>query len=199
MVSRLPQTTEREFNAAVQAAKDAYPKWRNTALPTRSRVMFKFQELIRQHMVCCNLRDVRAQHPPIICTDLHDRRSDAQECCDSGSSRICCACRTSLQPMSPWSRAKLCLMPVAMSSGASVRPPHQCQHCLTQAECTPQCRSTTCMTWCNGRAEVSVLSLQRWWSMPATWLWTSEASSLRMCLVAWTHTASGSRWGCAVG
>ena len=52
MVSRIPQTTEREFNDAVQAAKDAYPKWRNTALPTRSRVMFKFQELIRQHMVC---------------------------------------------------------------------------------------------------------------------------------------------------
>lgn len=51
MVSRLPQTTEREFYDAVQAAKDAYPKWRNTALPTRSRVMFKFQELIRQHMV----------------------------------------------------------------------------------------------------------------------------------------------------
>ncbi|CAK0781245.1 Methylmalonate-semialdehyde dehydrogenase [acylating], mitochondrial [Coccomyxa viridis] len=50
VVSRLPQTTEREFNAAVQAAKDAYPTWRNTALPTRSRVMFKFQELIRQHM-----------------------------------------------------------------------------------------------------------------------------------------------------
>ena len=52
VVSRLPQTTEREFNAAVQAAKDAFPKWRNTALPTRSRAMFKFQELIRQHMVC---------------------------------------------------------------------------------------------------------------------------------------------------
>ena len=51
VVSRLPQTTEREFNDAVQAAKDAYPKWRNTALPTRSRVMFKFQELIRQDMV----------------------------------------------------------------------------------------------------------------------------------------------------
>ena len=51
VVSRLPQTTEREFNAAVEAAKDAYPKWRNTALPTRSRVMFKLQELIRQHMV----------------------------------------------------------------------------------------------------------------------------------------------------
>ncbi len=51
VISRLPQTTEREFNEAIQSAKDAFPKWRNTALPTRQRVMFKLQELIRQHMV----------------------------------------------------------------------------------------------------------------------------------------------------
>lgn len=52
VVSRLPETTPAEFNAAVQAAKDAFPKWRNTSLPTRSRVMFKMQELIRANMVC---------------------------------------------------------------------------------------------------------------------------------------------------
>jgi malonate-semialdehyde dehydrogenase (acetylating)/methylmalonate-semialdehyde dehydrogenase len=50
-VSRLPETTAAEFNAAVQAAKDAFPKWRNTPLSTRSRVMFKLQELIRKNMV----------------------------------------------------------------------------------------------------------------------------------------------------
>ena len=52
VISRLPETTPEEFNEAVQAAKDAFPKWRNTSLPTRSRVMFKLQELIRRHMVC---------------------------------------------------------------------------------------------------------------------------------------------------
>ncbi|EIE22494.1 methylmalonate semi-aldehyde dehydrogenase [Coccomyxa subellipsoidea C-169] len=50
VVSRLPETTSGEFNAAVQAAKEAFPKWRNTPLPTRSRVMFKLQELIRRNM-----------------------------------------------------------------------------------------------------------------------------------------------------
>ena len=88
VVSRLPQTTEREFNAAIQAAKDAYPKWRNTALPTRSRVMFKFQELIRQHMVCCSLRDRSDWQSPISNTDLHDDGSDQQGSCAYGSSRI---------------------------------------------------------------------------------------------------------------
>ena len=81
VVSRLPQTTEREFNAAVQAAKDAYPTWRNTALPTRSRVMFKFQELIRRHMVCCSLRGMRGLQPPTSSSGLHDDGSDWQGSC----------------------------------------------------------------------------------------------------------------------
>eukprot|EP00882_Tetradesmus_deserticola_P001537 GHRQ01001659.1.p1 GENE.GHRQ01001659.1~~GHRQ01001659.1.p1 ORF type:complete len:535 (+),score=220.22 GHRQ01001659.1:200-1804(+) len=49
VVSRLPLTTVAEFNAAVQAAKDAFPAWRATPVPTRQRVMLKFQELIRQN------------------------------------------------------------------------------------------------------------------------------------------------------
>jgi len=51
VVSRLPLTTGAEFNAAVQAAKDAFPAWRSTPVPTRTRVMLKFQELIRQNWV----------------------------------------------------------------------------------------------------------------------------------------------------
>jgi hypothetical protein len=50
-VSRCPETTPAEFQAAVQAAKDAFPSWRRTPLPTRQRVMFKLQQLIREHMV----------------------------------------------------------------------------------------------------------------------------------------------------
>ena len=55
VVSRLPEATPAEFNAAVQAAKDAFPKWRNTPLPTRSRIMLKLQELIRANMVLLSL------------------------------------------------------------------------------------------------------------------------------------------------
>jgi len=51
VVSRCPETTPAEFQAAVQAAKDAFPAWRRTPLPTRQRVMFKLQQLIREHMV----------------------------------------------------------------------------------------------------------------------------------------------------
>eukprot|EP00775_Hariotina_reticulata_P009074 gene9074-9244_t len=49
VVSRLPLTTAAEFEAAVQAAKAAFPAWRSTPVPTRARVMLKFQELIRQN------------------------------------------------------------------------------------------------------------------------------------------------------
>lgn len=50
VLSRLPLTTASEFNAAVKSAKDAFPTWRDTPLPTRLRVMFKFQQLIRENM-----------------------------------------------------------------------------------------------------------------------------------------------------
>ncbi|PNW72254.1 hypothetical protein CHLRE_16g675650v5 [Chlamydomonas reinhardtii] len=50
VLGKLPLTTKSEFNAAVKAASDAFPKWRATPVPTRVRVMFKFQELIRANM-----------------------------------------------------------------------------------------------------------------------------------------------------
>ena len=50
VLSRLPLTTPSEFNAAVQTAKAAFPAWRDTPLPTRLRVMFKLQQLIRENM-----------------------------------------------------------------------------------------------------------------------------------------------------
>ncbi len=51
MLSKLPLTTKAEFDSAVRAAAEAFPKWRNTPTPARVRVMFKFQELIRANMV----------------------------------------------------------------------------------------------------------------------------------------------------
>lgn len=47
----MPLTTNEEFKAAVSAAKHAFPKWKNTPITTRQRIMFKLQELIRRDMV----------------------------------------------------------------------------------------------------------------------------------------------------
>ncbi|XP_021903663.1 methylmalonate-semialdehyde dehydrogenase [acylating], mitochondrial isoform X1 [Carica papaya] len=49
VVSQVPLTTNEEFKAAVSAAKQAFPSWRNTPVTTRQRVMFKLQELIRRN------------------------------------------------------------------------------------------------------------------------------------------------------
>ncbi|KAG2491870.1 hypothetical protein HYH03_009823 [Edaphochlamys debaryana] len=50
VLSRLPLSTRSEFDAAVAAASAAFPKWRVTPVPTRIRVMLKYQELIRANM-----------------------------------------------------------------------------------------------------------------------------------------------------
>ncbi|PWA54466.1 aldehyde dehydrogenase 6B2 [Artemisia annua] len=50
VVSQIPLTKDEEFKAAVSAAKQAFPSWRNTPITTRQRVMLKLQELIRRDM-----------------------------------------------------------------------------------------------------------------------------------------------------
>lgn len=50
VVSRVPLTTNEEFESAVSVAKDAFKTWRNTPVTTRQRVMLKLQELIRRDM-----------------------------------------------------------------------------------------------------------------------------------------------------
>ncbi|KAA6423522.1 MAG: methylmalonate-semialdehyde dehydrogenase [acylating] mitochondrial-like [Trebouxia sp. A1-2] len=50
VVSRMPIITNKEFEEAVQAAKDAFPAWRRTPVPHRQRIMFKFQQLIKENM-----------------------------------------------------------------------------------------------------------------------------------------------------
>lgn len=51
VVSRLPETTGEEFDAAVRAAADAFPAWKRTPVSVRARVMFKLQQLIREQTV----------------------------------------------------------------------------------------------------------------------------------------------------
>lgn len=48
VVSQVPLTTYEEFKAAVSAAKQAFPLWKNTPITTRQRIMFKLQELIHR-------------------------------------------------------------------------------------------------------------------------------------------------------
>ncbi|KAD4888703.1 hypothetical protein E3N88_20776 [Mikania micrantha] len=51
VVSQIPLTKNEEFKAAVSAAKQAFPSWRNTPVTTHQRVMLKLQQLIRRDMV----------------------------------------------------------------------------------------------------------------------------------------------------
>ena len=49
VLSRVPESTDEEMESAVAAAKAAFPAWSNTSVSVRSRIMFKLQELIREH------------------------------------------------------------------------------------------------------------------------------------------------------
>ncbi|XP_020975257.1 methylmalonate-semialdehyde dehydrogenase [acylating], mitochondrial isoform X4 [Arachis ipaensis] len=48
VVSQVPLTTYEEFKAAIVAAKQAFPSWKNTPITTRQRIMFKLQDLIHR-------------------------------------------------------------------------------------------------------------------------------------------------------
>jgi acyl-CoA reductase-like NAD-dependent aldehyde dehydrogenase len=64
VISRVPHTTKEEFDAAVAAAKEAFPAWRDTPVTVRARVMFNFQKLIRDNMVrvTCMLVDMNRKN-----------------------------------------------------------------------------------------------------------------------------------------
>lgn len=49
LVTRVPQSTDEELNAAVESAKKAFPSWKATSLLYKQQTMFKFVALIRQH------------------------------------------------------------------------------------------------------------------------------------------------------
>lgn len=49
LVTRVPQSTDEELNAAVESAKKAFPSWRATSVLHRQQVMFKFVSLIREN------------------------------------------------------------------------------------------------------------------------------------------------------
>lgn len=49
LVTRVPQSTEEELNAAVKSAEKAFPSWRATSLLQKQQIMFKFVAIIRQN------------------------------------------------------------------------------------------------------------------------------------------------------
>ena len=48
--ARVPLASEGEVDAAVAAARSAFPDWAATAPPARARILFRFQVLLRDHL-----------------------------------------------------------------------------------------------------------------------------------------------------
>jgi malonate-semialdehyde dehydrogenase (acetylating) / methylmalonate-semialdehyde dehydrogenase len=48
-ITRVPLSNRTDLNAAVQAAKEAFPAWSRTPVPRRARILFKFQQLLVDH------------------------------------------------------------------------------------------------------------------------------------------------------
>ena len=49
LVTRVPQSTTEELDAAVASAQKAFPSWKATSVLHKQQIMFKFVALIRQH------------------------------------------------------------------------------------------------------------------------------------------------------
>lgn len=49
LVTRVPQSTDEELQAAVASAEKAFPAWRATSILAKQQIMFKFVALIREH------------------------------------------------------------------------------------------------------------------------------------------------------
>ncbi len=49
ILSQVPLSTRADVDAAVEAAKKAFPAWSDTPVVDRARIMFKFQQLLWQH------------------------------------------------------------------------------------------------------------------------------------------------------
>lgn len=50
LVTRVPQSTDAELNAAVESASKAFKTWKNTSIMARQQIMFKLTHLIRENM-----------------------------------------------------------------------------------------------------------------------------------------------------
>jgi malonate-semialdehyde dehydrogenase (acetylating)/methylmalonate-semialdehyde dehydrogenase len=48
-IARVPLSSGADVDAAVQAARAAFPMWRDTPAPVRARVLFRLKALLEQH------------------------------------------------------------------------------------------------------------------------------------------------------
>ena len=51
MIATVPQSTNEEFNEAVEVAKQTFKTWKEVPISTRVRYMLKYQELLKQNQV----------------------------------------------------------------------------------------------------------------------------------------------------
>lgn len=49
VIAKVPCATPQEIQAAISSAEKAFENWRNVPVPTRARVMLKYQELLKTH------------------------------------------------------------------------------------------------------------------------------------------------------
>lgn len=49
IIAEVPISTQEDLENAVKAAKKAFAKWRKTAVPQRSRILFKYQQLLTEN------------------------------------------------------------------------------------------------------------------------------------------------------
>ena len=49
VIGKVPMSTKDELNAAVDAAREAFPSWRRTPPLSRVRVLFRLKELMEEH------------------------------------------------------------------------------------------------------------------------------------------------------
>lgn len=49
VLTKVPMATEAEVNAAVASAKETFESWKDVPVPTRARIMLKYQELLKEH------------------------------------------------------------------------------------------------------------------------------------------------------
>ena len=50
LVTRVPQSTTEELEAAVKSAQKAWPAWKQTSIMTKQQIMFKLTALVRENM-----------------------------------------------------------------------------------------------------------------------------------------------------
>ena len=51
VITRVPESTPEEMQAAVNSCKEAYKTWQDTTILTRQQIMFEFQALIKKNLV----------------------------------------------------------------------------------------------------------------------------------------------------